>query len=1170
MRSDLKLGTIISTTDLLKFLSCEELSVLDLLRSKGLATPIPVVASEQLAAKMGLLSEAVALDALQEKYGEAVKISARDQKAHAATLAAMNQGAKLIYQGLILTEMGGFLYESRPDFLLKVNYPSSFGDYSYEPIDSKLSKSTNLEDLFQVLDYADALSSVQGTLPRRVHLYLAGREQVSYRSQAYIEEIRLQKDRFIRFVEASKTVYPVGDVFAELDPKPNSRCVVCDWSASCESYWERSDSLYRVANITKQQVMKLIEAGIGSLTELANAKPEDIGHGMPAGVMEMLIAQAKAQLKTIEGGTGKPYFEIRPDAYAQALSGKGLGLLPKPSEGDIFFDIEGDPFYKPDGLEYLFGIAYLNDGALEFKAFWGTDPEMERKAFGDLIDFIIERWENYPDLHVYHYAPYERSAISKLASRCNYKIFEVDSILRGGLLVDLYPAVKGTLILGTDSYSLKKVEKLYLDEGRHESVTTAMGSVETFEAWLGSGEQELLDEIERYNEMDVRSTAMLRDFLMGKRHELVSQTSEFPYRSDGEEVMNDREKNEREAELERLELALVAKAQTAESPEWQRTYQLCSDLISFHVREDKPIWWRYFNLISPERDVSDYMSEPGCIGGLARKSQRQDEKGNACVTYSFDPHQSFKFTDEKLLDPELEYESYLDPGSRSGKISVGAPTHVDYARGLIEIKRNPKYPSERDPQNLVAFNYVSTEVIDKAIQRFASRLINTENPAELRDVGVEVLARDKPKFSFNGQSYLGVAPLVKALGPMETDDVITETAIKVCERLDHSYLVIQGPPGAGKTFLSAKMISDLVKKGNKVFITALSHSAIDNLIEAMVPMVSANEILLRVDGAKAKKMAGVKYIKSAEVASYLQTEGGMAVGATIWNGARQELSKGFDFAFVDEAGQFSLANAIALSTSCRNLVLTGDPQQLAQPVTGSHPFGAACSVLEHLVGGRDVVDDDYGLFLPRTFRMHPRLTNVVSAISYDSKLSSTNDLEKLELLDASPLPRHGLAYIPVEHQGNIYRSQEEVEAAKQVAEFLLQRSWIDKHGKRLEITPDQIMVVAPYNAQTNALRAALDGLASVGTVDKFQGREAPFVIVSLSASDGESSSRGVDFLFSTNRLNVAISRAKVMSIVLASPTLLETKPRTIDQLELLGAVAKVIKASAKVELSKLS
>ncbi|NNN20244.1 MAG: nuclease, partial [Acidimicrobiaceae bacterium] len=252
-----------------------------------------------------------------------------------------------------------------------------------------------------------------------------------------------------------------------------------------------------------------------------------------------------------------------------------------------------------------------------------------------------------------------------------------------------------------------------------------------------------------------------------------------------------------------------------------------------------------------------------------------------------------------------------------------------------------------------------------------------------------------------------------------------------------------------------------------------------------------------------------------------------------------------------------------------NLVLTGDPQQLSQQVTGSHPFGAASSVLEHLVGDRDVVDDDFGMFLPKTFRMHPRLSGVVSAVSYDSKLSSASDLDQLELVDPAPLPKNGLVYIPVEHKGNTYRSQEETDVARRVAQFLLERSWIDKRGDRCPITPDQIMVVAPYNAQTNSLKSALAGLATVGTVDKFQGREAPFVVISLSASDGESSSRGVDFLFSTNRLNVAISRAKVMSIILASPALLETKPATIGQLELLGAVTKVIKASEKVDFNQI-
>lgn len=293
------------------------------------------------------------------------------------------------------------------------------------------------------------------------------------------------------------------------------------------------------------------------------------------------------------------------------------------------------------------------------------------------------------------------------------------------------------------------------------------------------------------------------------------------------------------------------------------------------------------------------------------------------------------------------------------------------------------------------------------------------------------------------------------------------------------------------------------------------------------------------------------------------------VGGTAWAGSQEGIAKGFDYGFVDEAGQYSLANAIALSTNCKNLVLIGDPQQLPQPVIGSHPHGADASVLHHIVGDRDVVDSDHGIFLPLTYRMHPRITGVVSAVSYENKLFPAGHLSQMSIVDPSPFPECGLVFIPVQHKGNVYRSLEEVKVAKKTVEILLTRSWVDQDGLTQIITPDQIMVVSPYNAQVNALTVVLEGLASVGTVDRFQGKEAAVVIVSLAASDGESSGRGVEFLFSTNRLNVAISRAKVLSIILGSPSLLETKPKSLDQLALLGAMAKIIKNSVLVNPGEL-
>lgn len=1175
---------MVSTTDLLKFLACEELTTFDLLRSAGILSPLARESDNTIAQRLGLETEYDALGIFEERYGEAVRISGNDEIAFELTLTAMKSGAKLIYQGVLFYFEKEFVYESRPDFLVRADYDSKFGNYAYEPVDSKLGKSPGLDGLLQILDYGDVLSKIQGALPKKVHLFLAGAEQVSYRSEVYIEEVRLQKERYLRTLEKlNRSGLVSGDeVFIRSDPKPNSYCPLCDWFENCSWYWETSDSLYRVAGITRSQVERLREAGISSLRQLAGSDAADIKAPISLAVLKGLIAQASAQVKTIDASSSKesgaegskvierPYFELREDVYELAKSGSGLGLLPAPDEGDIYFDIEGDPFYKPDGLEYLFGVAFHEDGELRFKAFWGVDQSGERKAFGELIDFIMDRWKSYPKLHIYHYADYERNALAKLASRCNYKIFEVDTILRSNLLVDLYPVVKGSIVLGADSYSLKKIEKIYLHELRHEAVTTAMGSVESFEAWLGSGDPELLEEIERYNEIDVRSTAQLRDFLCVLRDQVIEKYGPLEYRISKDGSQDQVTMSDAEIEYEYLESGLRSLAEKSKDPKTAGVYQLTSDLVRYHLREDKPIWWRYFNLISPEREVSDYNADSESIGGVEKVGSSVTPDGKIIEAYVFDPKQSIKLDSKfTLLDPDYEYQCYLDPEVTKSKTPVGKIIRLDLVAGEIEIEKNANFPNSLVPRNFVGWNFVSSKVIQDSLKLFAKKLIDSDGAGVTADVGMEILGRSQPRFNYLGKRILGLGEFKDETGLSETSD-LDRFAIDASLALDSSYLIIQGPPGAGKTYLGAKIIAELLNHGKKIFVTATSHPAIDNLFEALLAMVEPNGMLYRVGPSSRGKLNGVKYIKSSDVANVSLADGGCVLGGTAWVGSKGDLAGHFDYGFIDEAGQFSLANSIAISSCCKNMIMSGDPQQLAQPIKGSHPWGASFSVLEHLIGDNYVVDQDYGIFLPKTYRMHHSITEVVSTISYESRLSSVDELARLELISPEPLPKNGLAFVPVSHLGNEQRSYEEVEVVKRLVKFLRARNWVDRWGNISQVGADQIMVVTPYNAQSYALANALGDSASVGTVDKFQGKEAAFVILSLAASDAESSSRGVDFLFSTNRLNVAISRAKVMSIVVASPSLIESKPRTIAQLELLGAVAKVIKASQVVSLDQLS
>ena len=262
----------------------------------------------------------------------------------------------------------------------------------------------------------------------------------------------------------------------------------------------------------------------------------------------------------------------------------------------------------------------------------------------------------------------------------------------------------------------------------------------------------------------------------------------------------------------------------------------------------------------------------------------------------------------------------------------------------------------------------------------------------------------------------------------------------------------------------------------------------------------------------------------------------------------------FDYLFIDEAGQVSLADAVAMSPCARNLVLLGDPQQLPHVTQGIHPGGVGVSVLEHLLEGHDTVPPDRGLFLEQTWRMHPDVCEFISALAYDGRLQSQADCARQTITSAG-LSGTGLRYLPVPHAGNAQQSIEEAGAiADEIRRLLATGTFTDRNGTRRPLTPADILVVAPYNMQVRCLLQSLPAGVEVGTVDKFQGREAPVVFFSMASSSGDDIPRGLEFLFSRNRLNVAISRAKAMAVLVCSPRLLETRCRTVEQMRLVNGL----------------
>ena len=359
-----------------------------------------------------------------------------------------------------------------------------------------------------------------------------------------------------------------------------------------------------------------------------------------------------------------------------------------------------------------------------------------------------------------------------------------------------------------------------------------------------------------------------------------------------------------------------------------------------------------------------------------------------------------------------------------------------------------------------------------------------------------------------------------------------------------------------------------VAGGKRVGVTALSHKAIANLLNEVVVAADEAGVPVRVArrGRGAVSDAVRELASNAAVDAALDEREVDVVGGTAWVWARyaERDEPPLDVLFVDEAGQLSLANTLAAATACRELVLLGDPQQLQQPQRGAHPDGADVSALEHLLTDddgtvRDTIRAERGEFLRETWRMHPALCAPLSELFYEGRLASRPELERQELRGTDGLDGAGFVFAPVEHEGCRSRSDEEVAAVVELVARLVrdEAAWRDSEGAEHALTYADVLIVAPYNAQVARLQAALPDDARVGTVDRFQGQEAPVVIYSMTASSAEDAPRGMEFLFSGNRLNVALSRARCRAIVVASPRLLESECKTPRQMKLANALCRI-------------
>jgi len=487
----------------------------------------------------------------------------------------------------------------------------------------------------------------------------------------------------------------------------------------------------------------------------------------------------------------------------------------------------------------------------------------------------------------------------------------------------------------------------------------------------------------------------------------------------------------------------------------------------------------------------------------------------------------------------------MSPGSAhdptTGK-SAGEILAIDDTTGTLKLLRGPKLSGTALPKALVAEGPYRDSDQRMALFRLAESIYKEEARYPALEA---VLMREPPRIQG-----------LSAGGRVHTID-LNEMKSRALG-LASSYLFIQGPPGAGKTWAGARLIAHLLENGKRVGVAAQSHKAIHNLLNEIEKFARENGLsfrgLKKSSGDNPESIYEGEFIKSepqfkqiAEARDRIQLLAG-----TGWLFSRHELDRSLDYLVIDEAGQVSLADALAIGTSARNLIFLGDPLQLKQVSQGIHPQGTGSSVLEHLLGEAPTIPEDRGIFLERSYRMHPDVCSFISEIVYAGRLYS-DDSAALRTTSSGT----GIRFVPVEHEGNRTASDEEVaEIAKLIAR-LVQGTFIDSDGSTRQLRENDFMVVAPYNAQVRRLRAGLPAGVRVGTVDKFQGQQAPIVFFSMATSSGEDVPRNLEFLFSRNRLNVAISRAQCLAYLVCSPRLLEARCHTIEEMELVNALCRL-------------
>lgn len=1194
-----------SPRDLLAVLECDHRLRLEHAATSGvLPRPAaPADGSLDLVAQHGLVHEQEALEALRalvaRRGGQLVEIAAPGLgddavvTAGGLTRAALEAQVDVVYQAALVVPPpgggpGGFL--GYADFLTSIDLVTgeplldeTSGRRRYEPVDAKLARTARPSAVLQAAAYADALAGIGQPQPRRVHLWLGTGVVESVSAADLVPLVAEYRERVL--AQQARDPEVPEPVWADARPA----CDTCSWAPQCAAGREEARDLSLVAGIRRDQVHRLREAGAGTVDALAAATDAQRPQGMGRPTFERLRAQAALQVRGEQQAEGSPPLHVVHDTAP-------LLHLPAPDAGDLYYDIEGDPFAAAgEGLEYLHGVT---DSAGRFTAFWAHSRAEEKTAFEAVVDTFTRAASAHPGMHVYHYAAYERTALLALAVRHQTREAEVDQLLREGRLVDLFAVVRGSVRVSATSYSIKKLEPIYMGADlRAGDVTTAGDSIVQYERYAALTARALHDDaavvleaIRDYNAYDCESTRRLHHWLLslvGRVPVLLSPGDDDAGAGSPDGALTAAggpdDVEEPGAEVRDLVARLLdgvpERAPGApERTELQHARALLAAALGYYSREHKPFWWEHFErlrtpldelehddgVVVLERASADDWAKPPRTRALRRTvTALTGSTAGDVGRLGRSPFAVYAAPGPEGTQPSAESgrgtharcgpARWEPAGGGSGSVSDRGRVTVE-ERAAQGADGWPDLPVALLPSAPPATQGKEAVVVDLARALLAA----LDGPSESSD----------PLDAAWWRLLLRRAPSLAALGSLPRTDDTAADVVAALRAMGRDVLALQGPPGTGKTYVGSRVIADLAARGWRIGVVAQSHQVVENLLERVVAVDGSLAVgKPKQDGDERDE---TPWERPAKPDAWLASQpGGCVLGGTSWTFAQAGIrSQHLDLLVVDEAGQFALVDALVTGSAADRVLLLGDPQQLPQVCQGTHPEPVDVSALRHLLGEAALVPPEAGYLLDVTWRMHARVCAPVSRLQYEGVLEAHPRTARRALSGVEP----GVHLVAVDHRDNRTSSPEEAARVVALVDDLLTRTWDDGEGGERDgadgggprpMTHDDVLVVAPFNRQValvrDALAAAGHGDVQVGTVDRFQGREAAVVIVSMATSSGDDLPRGVEFLLSRNRLNVAVSRAMWAAHLVHSPELRSITPTSTEGLVALGAFVGVLR-----------